>query len=140
MREAARESEMTDETHKFKSDIPKKAVVCRCDASLVKQLVRILVENSIKYTPEGGEIKLSLEPDEKVARLSVADEGEGIPKAVLPFVFDRFARADEARAREGGAGLGLSIAKQIAVLHKGEIEVLSREGLGSRFTFILPIV
>ena len=67
------------------------------------------------------------------------DEGQGIPPESLPYVFDRFYRTDESRARQtGGTGLGLSIAKWIAERHKGRFEVVSRVGLGTRFTLVLP--
>jgi len=75
------------------------------------------------------------------AYIMVQDEGQGIPEEFLPRIFDRFVRADEARTRNsGGSGLGLSIAKQIAERHGGTIEVFSVEGVGSRFTVILPLI
>ncbi|MDR0357425.1 MAG: ATP-binding protein, partial [Clostridiales Family XIII bacterium] len=122
------------------------------DAGLIKQLLRILSDNSAKYTDAGGRIELKLEtrpPETHLgenpfangrALLIVRDEGRGIPTQILPHIFDRFVRADESRARDtGGAGLGLSIAKWIAERHGGHIEVLSREGVGSRFTAVLPL-
>jgi len=112
------------------------------DIGLLKQLVRILVDNSIKYSASDGIIRIKLENDGfNNSRLSVSDEGAGIPEDVLPHIFDRFVRADESRTRNaGGAGLGLSIAKWIAERHGGYIEVVSSEGIGSKFTISLPIL
>jgi len=110
------------------------------DRALIKQALRILVDNAIKYTDQDGEIILSASSDGgSLARLSVEDNGIGISPEILPNVFDRFVRADESRARAtGGAGLGLSIAQWIAARHKGHMEVLSREGIGTKISFVLP--
>ena len=99
-----------------------------------------LVDNSIKYTPAGGEITLSLETAEGAARLSVQDEGDGIDARSLPHIFERFYRADQSRDRKtGGTGLGLAIAQYIAERHGGWLEVLSRKGVGTRMTLVLPL-
>jgi signal transduction histidine kinase len=98
------------------------------------------MDNSIKYTPEGGEIHLRIETRDRFAAIVVQDEGSGIPPESIPHIFDRFYRADASRNRgTGGAGLGLSIAKWIAQRHKGSIEVMSREGIGTRMTVLLPL-
>ncbi|MCL2366078.1 MAG: HAMP domain-containing histidine kinase [Oscillospiraceae bacterium] len=109
------------------------------DRTLIKQALRILVDNAIKYTDSDGQITIAATHDGVYAKLSVEDNGIGISPDVLPNVFDRFVRADESRARAtGGAGLGLSIAQWIAARHKGHMEVLSREGIGTKITFVLP--
>jgi len=114
-------------------------VTVLADRTLIKQALRILVDNAIKYTDADGEITISAELDGFYARMSVADNGIGISPEILPHVFDRFVRADESRARAtGGAGLGLSIAQWIATRHNGHMEVLSREGVGTRITLVLP--
>ena len=111
------------------------------DSDRLKQLLLNLVTNGIKYSPEGGKLSISLETDETTARVNVSDTGEGIPAEDLPNIFDRFYRVDRARARaQGGAGLGLSIAKWIAEAHNGDITVESVEGEGTTFTLHLPIV
>ena len=98
------------------------------------------MDNAVKYTPAEGRISLSVEGKDGLARLTVADEGQGIDKDSLPHVFDRFYRTDESRARQtGGTGLGLSIAKWIADRHNGWFEVLSWPGVGTRFTLVLPL-
>lgn len=111
------------------------------DPGLMKQALRILVDNGVKYTPEGGMIRMRLTAAEGQIRLSVTDTGAGIAQEELPRVFERFYRADQSRAREtGGTGLGLPIAKWIAARHNGSILVTSRPEMGSRFTLSLPWV
>jgi signal transduction histidine kinase len=127
--------------HRFEEGIVDGLVVYG-DAGLLKQLVRILLDNSIKYSAAGGVIRVRLAPDGfGRAQVTVSDEGAGIPEDILPHIFDRFVRADESRTRgAGGAGLGLAIAKWIAERHGGYIEVVSSEGIGSRFTVSLPLI
>ena len=110
------------------------------DVGLIKQAMRILVDNSIKYTPAGGKIRLGVEKRDGAARLTVQDEGQGIDAASLPHIFERFYRTDQCRARQtGGTGLGLAIAKWIVDRHGGWFEVTSREGIGTRMTVVLPL-
>jgi len=140
--EVLREVHMLDEEREIDSTFPDESVYVSADPALIKQLIRILVDNSLKYTPADGEIKLavSIDREARLALVTVEDEGGGIPEEVLPHIFDRFVRADEARTRDtGGAGLGLSIAKQIAERHGGSLDVVSSEGIGTRFTIILSI-
>ena len=131
---------MIDQTHPFSAHWGRAPVPVHADLGLIKQCVRVLVDNSIKYTPAGGEISLALELSEGTARLSVQDEGDGIDAASLPHIFERFYRADQSRDRKtGGTGLGLSIAQYIAERHGGWLEVLSRRGVGTRMTLVLPL-
>ena len=110
------------------------------DADRLKQLFLNLVENAIKYTPEGGSVELSLSKKGGWAQFEVCDTGIGIPPENLSHIFDRFYRVDKARARaHGGSGLGLSIAKWIAQAHGGAIRVKSQLGEGTTFTVTLPI-
>lgn len=110
------------------------------DLDRLKQLLLILVDNAIRYTPSGGEVKLSLRKGRSMAVLEVADTGIGISAKDLPHIFDRFYRADKARARDaGGTGLGLSIAKWIVDRHGGNVAVASEQGKGTRFTVRLPL-
>lgn len=111
------------------------------DADRLKQLVLNLVDNAIKYTPPGGHVSLSLSKRDGWASIQISDTGVGIPPEDLPYIFDRFYRVDKARNRgQGGSGLGLSIAKWIAQVHGGDIEVASQVGQGTTFTVILPLV
>ena len=141
MEEVLREETMIDSGHNINAKFVDTPVMINCDAGLIKQVVRILFDNSIKYTPAGESITLKLESRANFAQITVQDEGQGIPSELLPHIFDRFVRADESRTRNsGGSGLGLSIAKQIVDKHGGKISVQSAEGIGSKFTVILPLV
>ena len=110
------------------------------DRDMLKQCARILCDNATKYTPAGGMIRLRTRATpEGGAGIEVQDSGIGISRADVSRVFDRFYRSDPARGRSsGGAGLGLSIARWIVDSHGGHFEVLSREGIGTRFTVVLP--
>ncbi|MFO7537699.1 MAG: HAMP domain-containing sensor histidine kinase [Chloroflexota bacterium] len=110
------------------------------DVDRLKQLVLNLVDNSLKYTPAGGEVIISLEKNSNWALITVSDTGIGISTEHLPHIFERFYRADKARSRmQGGSGLGLSIARWIVQAHKGDIRVESKPGKGTSFTISLPI-
>ncbi len=99
-----------------------------------------ILDNSIKYTPEGGTVKMSVERDNNCAVVTVSDTGIGIAQSEIYRIFDRFYRVDKARSREtGGTGLGLSIALNAVELHGGNIQVESEEGKGSRFKLTIPI-
>jgi len=118
---------------------PPEAARVKGDPDRLKQVLLNLVTNAIKYTPEGGEVVLSLTAEGGYAFLRVSDSGIGIPKEDLPYIFERFYRVDKAREREvGGAGLGLSIAKWIVEAHHGRIWAESEVGKGSTFTVQLP--
>ncbi|MBQ4404843.1 MAG: ATP-binding protein [Selenomonadaceae bacterium] len=113
----------------------RKAMI-NADEQKIKQLAIILVDNAIKYTPEGGAVLIKLEKtDDSRAVFSVIDNGVGIAPENLDKVFERFYRVDKARSREmGGNGLGLAIAAEIAKLHDGKISVISQFGEGTKFT------
>ncbi len=124
-------------------------VICHCqkgifvkgDRSRLRQVLVNLLDNAIKYTPDGGKVEIMVNARNGCAALEVLDNGIGIPDSALPHVFERFFRTDKARSREvGGAGLGLSIVKSICVAHNGRVEVESKEGKGSRFVIELPLV
>ena len=108
------------------------------DQGRLEQVVVNLLENAIKYTPNGGAVRLFAEDDGEYVKVSVADTGIGIPFKDLPRIFERFYRVDEARTREqGGTGLGLSIVKHIIQLHGGIVSVASEPGKGSQFSFTI---
>ncbi|MDO5016632.1 MAG: histidine kinase dimerization/phospho-acceptor domain-containing protein [Eubacteriales bacterium] len=130
---------MIDTGHNWTLDISG-PVLARGDKKMLKQLLRILSDNAKRYSDPGQPIRLcgGYEADGSPF-VFVQDQGTGIASADLPKIFDRFYRSDPARHREsGGTGLGLSIAKWIASRHGGYFRVLSREGLGTRFTLVLP--
>lgn len=112
------------------------------DGDRLKQVMLNLVSNSIKYTPEGGEIVIGLGKTENLARIVVSDNGSGIPAKDIPFIFERFYRGEQSRVRSSndkGFGLGLSIAYWIVKNHGGRIEVDSQEGQGTNFCVWLPL-
>lgn len=104
------------------------------------ELVGILLDNAIKYSPEKNKIEIGIQTSDGFMLLSIRDYGAGIEKENLPRIFDRFFRADNARSKEGsgGYGLGLSIAKKIIDLHKGSVTVESEVGKGTTFNIKLP--
>jgi signal transduction histidine kinase len=120
--------------------VPDSPILIEGDASRIKQLIVNLLDNAIKYTPAGGEVRLELKVENDNAVLAVADTGRGIPGDALPRVFERFYRQSDPRdLRAGGFGLGLAISKWIVDAHRGSIEVCSTPGTGSKFTTRLPL-
>src|SRR5581483_7360044 len=116
------------------------SVMIEGDRSRLKQVVVNLLDNAIKYTPNGGRITLKITQENGYALLDVADEGVGIPPEALPHVFKRFFRVDGSRSRDrGGAGLGLSIVKSICDAHGARVEVSSIPGRGSHFRIRQPL-
>lgn len=110
------------------------------DSAKLSQVVYNLMDNALKYTQEGGIIRMRLIRSGRDAILSVSDNGPGIPKGDQAHIFDRFYRVDKARGRDtGGTGLGLAIVHQLVLMHGGSISVDSEEGHGSTFTVELPI-
>ena len=135
--EVYRETQMIDAGHIY--SFQSQPVFIYADEALIKQAIRILIDNAVKYTPSGGTIKIATFSKEGTANLSIQDDGIGIPSEALPRIFDRFYRADESRARStGGSGLGLSIADWVIERHGGHMEVLSRENIGTRISIVLP--
>jgi two-component system phosphate regulon sensor histidine kinase PhoR len=113
----------------------------RADETRLQEILYNLLDNAVKYSREGGEIRLAATQHGNEIELSVADTGEGIAKNDLPRIFERFYRADKARSRDGikGTGLGLSIVKHIAQLHGGRVEAKSESGLGTTIRVLLPV-
>jgi signal transduction histidine kinase len=137
--ESVNEFKMIDPAHTFL--LKTEPAVVTADRGLIKQAVRILMDNAVKYTDAGGEIAVSTSPQTASVKIAVSDSGIGIAADVLPQVFERFTRADASRARAtGGAGLGLAIANWIVTRHSGSLEALSREGVGTRMTIVLPSI
>jgi len=121
-------------------DLPDTLPPVDVDPGRVGQVLRNLLNNAVAHMPEGGEITVTAQAVGAEVAVAVHDTGAGIAPEHLPYVFDRFYRADKSRARQtGGAGLGLAIAKQLVVAHGGSISVESAPGQGTTFTFTLPI-
>jgi signal transduction histidine kinase len=122
------------------NDLGSTSIVVDGDETALRRLLLILVDNAIKYTPAGGSVSLRLALEESAALIRITDTGIGIAPADLPYVFDRFWRADKVRSRAtGGTGLGLAIARWIVNRHGGVIVVSSEVGRGSAFTVTLPL-
>ncbi|MGZ9163988.1 MAG: sensor histidine kinase, partial [Anaerolineales bacterium] len=117
-------------------------VYVKGDRDRLKQVFINLVANAVQYTPQGGEVFLSLERIGEQARIICRDTGPGIPAEDLPHIFERFYRAEKSRtrAKTSGFGLGLSIANWIVERHGGRIEVVSKEGQGTTFAIWLPVL
>lgn len=120
-------------------DYPINSIWMEIDTDKMTQVVDNILNNAIKYSPDGGKITVRMKTTEDQMILSISDHGLGIPKQDLPRIFDRFYRVDRARSRaQGGTGLGLSIVKEIIKQHKGFIWAKSEYGKGSTFTIVLP--
>lgn len=123
----------------FKHKAPHNEVFIFGDRDKLTQLMDNIVSNAVKYSPEGGTITCTIKEERDRVVVSIKDEGVGIPKENIPFVFDRFYRVDKARARNlGGTGLGLAIAKEIVTAHGGSIWISSDWGKGTTISFSLP--
>lgn len=121
------------------SDCASVPLQVNADEESLRRLLLILIDNAVKYTPDGGQVKLETQSGPEEVLVSVTDTGTGIAEEDLPRVFERFWRADRVRSREsGGTGLGLSIAEEIAGRHGGRLTVTSKLGHGSTFTLVLP--
>ena len=130
-----------DQEKKFElvRDYPITSVWIEIDTDKMTQVIDNILNNAIKYSPDGGKITVSMKTTDDQMILSISDQGLGIPKQDLPKIFDRFYRVDRARSRaQGGTGLGLAIAKEIIKQHNGFIWAKSEYGKGSTFTIVLP--
>ena len=130
-----------DEEKKYElvRDYPITSVWIEIDTDKMTQVIDNILNNAIKYSPDGGKITVTMKTTDDQMILSISDQGLGIPKQDLPRIFDRFYRVDRARSRaQGGTGLGLSIAKEIIKQHKGFIWAKSEYSKGSTFTIVLP--
>ncbi|MCY7092296.1 cell wall metabolism sensor histidine kinase VicK [Streptococcus oralis] len=130
-----------DEEKKYElvRDYPINSVWIEIDTDKMTQVIDNILNNAIKYSPDGGKITVSMKTTDDQMILSISDQGLGIPKQDLPRIFDRFYRVDRARSRaQGGTGLGLAIAKEIIKQHNGFIWAKSEYGKGSTFTIVLP--
>lgn len=134
-----KETEMIDSTHPFESRTMKDIYI-NGDVNRIKQMIRIFVDNAIKYTPEGKAISIKIFAEDNWAVVEIKDQGIGISEKDMNNIFERFFRADESRTRTtGGYGLGLSISKIIVLQHGGKIKVRSKPGAGSIFSVYLPV-
>lgn len=124
----------------FVLEVPEALPPVEVDGERIEQVIYNLLSNAQRYTPTGGRVRLAARPQDGHLALLVSDTGCGVPPEELPFIFDRFYRADRSRSRAtGGAGLGLAIAKQLVTAHHGSIEAKSQHGSGTTFEVLLPL-
>ena len=132
-------SQDDEKKYELVRDYPINSVWIEIDTDKMTQVIDNILNNAIKYSPDGGKITVNMKTTDDQMILSISDQGLGIPKQDLPKIFDRFYRVDRARSRaQGGTGLGLAIAKEIIKQHKGFIWAKSEYGKGSTFTIVLP--
>lgn len=137
--EVVKESKLVTDSHDIYYNI-NDSLLIEADRRLIKQMLRSIIENSIKYTGENGKIEVNSRILNNEAEIAINDNGIGIPNEDLPHIFDRFYRVDKARSREfGGSGLGLSIVKWIVEIHGGFISADSDMGVGTKMTIRLPL-
>jgi signal transduction histidine kinase len=130
----------TDRDVALTSDLPEDLPAIEADPERVHQVLFNLVDNAVRFTPEGGAVRIEAQRHDGSVLVSVADTGVGIPEEALPRLFERFYRVDSSRARgDGGTGIGLAIARSVVEAHGGTIRAESEPGLGSTFTFDLPL-
>ncbi|NVB82557.1 MAG: HAMP domain-containing histidine kinase [Kofleriaceae bacterium] len=125
-------------THRLVMDLPGQPVVFRCDPVRIEQVLTNLLNNAIKYSPQGGTVRVTVTRDEDSAVMAVSDQGIGMSNAEREHVFELFRRTDAAKATSPGVGLGLFVARRIVEAHGGHITVASAVGKGSTFTVRLP--
>ncbi|EHI70186.1 cell wall metabolism sensor histidine kinase VicK [Streptococcus ictaluri] len=130
---------LSDKAYEIVRDYPITSVWLEIDNDKMTQVIENILNNAIKYSPDGGKITVRMKATDTQLIISISDQGLGIPKKDLPLIFDRFYRVDKARSRaQGGTGLGLAIAKEIIKQHHGFIWAKSDYGKGSTFTIVLP--
>jgi signal transduction histidine kinase/HAMP domain-containing protein len=126
--------------HRIVYPIPDESMIVAGDRDKLIQLLMNLLGNAIKYSPEGGDILISTSRENENIWIEIRDEGLGIPEQSIPSLFTKFYRVDNSDRRKiGGTGLGLAIVKEIVTNHHGEIKVSSQNGVGSAFSFSLPV-
>ena len=137
---AAMQAQATTKGVSLSIDLPQGLPPVNIDSRRISQVLRNLLENALAHTAKGDAITVAAAQQGDWVEVSIADTGEGIPPDGLPNIFERFYRVDKSRARAtGGSGLGLTIAKRLVEAHGGKIEVQSKLGKGSRFSFTVPV-
>jgi signal transduction histidine kinase len=125
---------------KLETIVNKKLLPVYADIGLMERVLQNLIDNAIKFTGEGGWVKIELQPDEKQIKVKVIDTGIGIPKEEQPFIFDRYWKMNRGHiTRQQGSGLGLAIVKRILELHGTSIRVESQVNMGTTFSFQIAI-
>lgn len=137
--EIIKETKMIDDSHSIIGERIE-SIIYNADRSLLKEVLRIFVDNGLKYTPAGGKIELQCYTQNNTIYFTVEDTGIGISKEDIPHIFERFYRADKSRTKNtGGTGLGMAIAKWIVLKHGGDINVQSEINVGTKIIISLPV-
>ena len=124
----------------LQANIPTDRAVVKADIALIERVLQNLLDNAIKFTPEGGTVSVQIKKVGNNAKIEISDTGVGISQKDLPLIFDRYRRSErESSIKRGGTGLGLAIVRKILELHETQIEVESETNKGTRFSFILPL-
>ncbi|HSK94878.1 MAG TPA: ATP-binding protein [Candidatus Angelobacter sp.] len=139
LREIAEHHDATSSLHAVVAEVPSGPVIADVNLPKLERALNNLLINAIKYSPHGGTITIGLRADAEAARITVADEGIGIPEGDIPLVFERFHRGSNVSGRTSGLGLGLISVKRAVEVHHGRISVDSVEGEGTTFTIELPL-
>lgn len=130
----------TSERHSVVADLRGEGIIGHWDRGYLEQVLDNLLDNAIRYSPDGGEVKVLVRAEDGVVRVTVADQGMGMPPETIANLFKRYYRSEGARRVEaGGMGIGSYIAREMVALHGGRILVESEEGRGSSFTVELPL-
>lgn len=130
-----------DDKISFERSFPKRSIYVWIDEDKMTQVLDNIISNAIKYSPEGGTVRFSAHSTRKQLKVSIADEGIGMPSDTVDKIFDRFYRVDKSRTRDmGGTGLGLAIAREMIDAHHGKIWAESKEGEGTTVLFTLPLM
>ena len=130
----------TTENHRWVLDLPSEPLILRCDATRIVQVLNNLISNALKYSPEGGLVRVAISDTEEGAFVSVTDQGIGISPAERDTIFEPFRRSSMTRDTIPGVGLGLSVARRIVEAHGGKIWADSKLGEGTTFHFTLGLV
>ena len=138
VREVLRPYQGQDTGHSFELQCPDEPLSLNADCGRLEQVLENLISNAVKYSPEGGMLRIVLDADADSCQLTVADQGIGMTEDQLQHVFERFYRADTSNTATQGVGLGLSVTRHIVEAHGGEIRIDSRFGEGTRVTVKLP--
>src|SRR5262249_28963180 len=126
--------------HELQISLPEEPIVLDLDRARFAQVLSNLLNNSAKYTPEGGRISLAVEPSDSEVVIKIADNGIGIAPEILPKVFDLFVQADQSLSRSrGGLGIGLTVVRSLVEMHQGSVSAQSEgPGMGTEFRICLP--
>jgi signal transduction histidine kinase len=139
VRDAVELHQTVSSRHVLELQVPEHPARVRCDPTRISQVLNNLLSNALKYSPEGGTVRVRLLPEEGGYRVAVTDPGIGIPSAELESIFEPFRRSTASRGVIPGVGLGLAVARKIMVAHGGALDVESEPGTGSTFSARLPV-